>query len=118
MPLNTQIIRNGEALRLHWGDFHVAAMALAASFDAGTGPVSDPTKVYEVEPERFACYPDAAFPITRRLAFELTSYPVLGLTPLNDGMYTLTRKHKFQDLADGEVLELLPGDVLHAYRGW
>jgi hypothetical protein len=116
MPLHTSITRDGEQLSLRWGDFHVAAMALASMFDSGTGPCKDPSVVYEAPAEMFECYPDAPFPVTRRIAFELTSYPVLGLTPLNFGAYTLKGKHKFMDLQDGEVLELLPGDELRAVR--
>lgn len=119
MPLITRIIRNGEPLSLRWGDFHVAAMALAACFDSGSWPELDsPSKIYDAEPGTFDCYPDAAFPITRAIAFHLCSYPVLGRTALNDGPYTLTKRHRFIDEEDGEVLELLPGDVLLAVRGW
>ena len=120
MPLSTQILRNGEPIPVRWGDFHVAAMALAAAFDVREGFLSDLTAIYEtgaLPPEAFDCYPDAPFPITRSIAFEIASYPVLAKTPLNEGSYTLTRKHKFIDLVDGEVLELRPGDELLAYRG-
>jgi hypothetical protein len=119
MPLNTTIIREGHALRLRWGNFHVAAMALAAAFDAGAPPFGDLTAIYDdpsLPPQMFDCYPDAAFPITRQIAFELTSYPVIGKTPLNDGRYVLKGRHTFLDCTDGEVLRLLPGDELHAYR--
>lgn len=117
MPLNTQIVRNGEALKLRWGNFHVAAMALAASFDAGKeSAISDPTKVYDAPPETFDNYPDEPFPVSRQIAFILTDYGALSKTPLNEGSYTLTKAHKFVDVMDGEILEFLPGDVLHAYR--
>lgn len=119
MPLNTQIIRNGETVPLHWGDFHVAAMALAANFEMTVPALGNPSEIYETDeltPQMFDCYPDAAFPITRSIAFQLTTYGALAATPLNDGNYVLQRKHKFLDLVDGEVLELLPGDELIAYR--
>jgi len=118
MPLNTSITRNGELLRLHWGNFHIAAMALAASFDDDTctNSISDPAGIYLKDPRMFECYPDAPFPVTRNLAFTLTNYGALSKTPLNMGSYTLKRKHKFMDLEDGEVLELLPGDILTAIR--
>jgi hypothetical protein len=118
MPLNTQIMRNGELVPLRWGDFHVAAMALAASFDEGTNFIGSPDKVYEVDAKQFECYPDAPFPITRQIAFMLVSYPMLAKTPLNNGVYTLTKRHKFIDQMDGEILELLPGDELRAVRNW
>lgn len=118
MPLNTRIVRNGQNLPLRWGDFHVASMALAASFDAGTGPVAGPEMVYETDERRFDCYPDAPFPVTQKIAFVLCSYGALGKTPLNEGSYTLTKRHRFRDLADGEILSLEPGDVLIAVRGW
>jgi hypothetical protein len=118
MPLNTQIIRDGQSLSLQWGDFHIAAMALASGFDAGMEPLSDPTKIYEIDPRRFDCYPDAPFPITRGMSFHLASYPALAKTPLNAGEYTLTSKHQFIDIMDGEILTLLPGDILRAWRDW
>jgi hypothetical protein len=117
MPLNTQIIRNGKQLPLRWGDFHVAAMALAACFDEGSNEVlSDPTKIYEEAPEGYLDYPNKPFPITPSLAWTLTTYPMLSKTPLNEGHYTLKNKQVFIDMADNEVLELLPGDELIAFR--
>lgn len=114
MPLNTSVERNGELLKLRWGNFHVAAMALAASFDEGTNVIGNPDKVYDGK--TFDNYPDDPFPVSRQVAFMLTDYGALGNTPLNMGAYTLTKRHQFVDLEDGEVLELLPGDVLRAYR--
>ena len=118
MPLNTQIIRNGQPLQLPWGDFHVAAMALAASFDSpGSSFLSDVNGIYELDDRAFECYPDAAFPIDRDLAFQVCSYPILAKTPLNEGSYTLTKRHRFMDYTDGEILSLYPGDKLIAVRG-
>jgi hypothetical protein len=116
MPLATQILRDGDLLKLAWSDFHVACMALASSFEAGDNSFSDPSKVYDTDELRFDCYPDAAFPVTRQLAFMLCTYGMLAKTPLNDRSYTLTRKHKFLDTTDGEILELLPGDILIMQR--
>ena len=117
MPLITEIRRGGEQLQLRWGDFHIACMALASSFEAGGNSIAAPEKVYEgMDPRMFDCYPDAAFPVTRKLAFILTDYGALGHTPLNYGEFTLTRKHRFMNVIDGEVLTLLPGDVLRAVR--
>lgn len=118
MPLNTSIIRNGEMVPLRWDNFHVASMALAASFDAEFGVIGAPEKVYEVDPRMFECYPDAPFPVTRQMAFMLTGYGALSKTPLNDGHYILTKRQHFIDVTDGEILALLPGDELNAYRGW
>lgn len=118
MPLNTQILRDGTPLQLRWGDFHVAAMVLASAFDHGEGPFSDRHDIYQTDPDMFDCYPDAPFPVSRNLAFMLTSYPMIGRSPLNDGEYVLTGRHRFRDLSDGEILSLIPGDRLVAYRGW
>lgn len=38
MPLNTEIIRDGETLKLRWGAFHITAMVIAASIDSGESP--------------------------------------------------------------------------------
>jgi hypothetical protein len=115
MPLSTQIERDGKLLSLRWGNFHIAAMALAASFDEGTSDViGNPDTVYDGK--TFPDYPDKPFPITANLAFILTDYGALSKTPLNEGTYTLTKRHQFIDKVDDEILELLPGDILRAYR--
>jgi hypothetical protein len=114
MPLNTQIIRNGEALKIRWGGFHIAAMALAASFDSGEGPLQI-DKIYEEY--KHENYPEEPFPVTRQIVFVLSDYMALAKTPLNEGQYTLIHEHKFVDTTDGEVLILLPGDLLVAVRG-
>jgi hypothetical protein len=114
MPLNTHIQRDGKLLSLRWGNFHVAAMALAASFDEGTGVIGTPDKVYDGK--TFPDYPEKPFPISDNLAFMLTDYGALSNTPLNNGSYTLTKRHQFVDVVDGEILELLPGDILGAYQ--
>lgn len=116
MPLSTQVIRNGEPLKISWGSFHVAAMALAASFDARMPPFTDPSVIYITPPGTFDDYPNEAFPITNEVAFTLVSYGVLAQTPLNEGSYTLKSKHHFTDVTDGEDFVLLPGDELIAYR--
>lgn len=121
MPLITQVTRDGERLRLAWGDFHVAAMVLAACFDAGGADgskgkfLTGPGQVYDADPREFDCYPDAPFPVTKTLAFHLCTYTMVAASPLRDGEYTLRGKHKFVS-PDGEVLEFLPGDVLSAFR--
>jgi hypothetical protein len=118
MPLNTSITRNGELIPLRWGNYHIAAMALAACFETGKGTITSPADVYQIDSSIWACYPDMPFPITRQVANMLAEYGALSKTPLNEGIYTLTEKHKFIDIADGEILILLPGDILSAYRGW
>jgi hypothetical protein len=126
MPLNTEIIRSGETLKLRWGHFHIAAMALAASFDDPEckNSINAPWKVYEGDPVGdpafWECYPDMPFPISSQVRFWLTDYSALAKTPLNFGAYTLKAKQSFIDVADAdhEVLRLLPGDELHAVRGW
>lgn len=116
MPLQTSIARDGELLPLQWGEFHVACMGLAAMFDAEEGPCPNPGSVYQTDLLRFDCYPDAAFPVTRMVSFMLNGHGSLSKTPLNTGSYTITRKHRFMDLETREVLTLLPGDVLRAWR--
>jgi hypothetical protein len=118
MPLSTQIVRNGESLPKRWGDFHIAAMVLAAAFDSGKGPFEKSNSARKAIKDRRLArrYPTEPLPITRGTSFQLASYPIIGTTPLNEGSYTLKNRHHFIDETDGEVLELLPGDVLVAYR--
>ena len=117
MPLKTQIIRSGKSVPLRWGDFHIAAMVLASSFDAETF-IPHPWDVYEKfqEPEYWECYPDAPFPIHRNISWDLSNYPVIWKSPLGNTEYVLTRRHAFRDLDDGEILKLYPGDILMAWR--
>jgi hypothetical protein len=115
MPLTTQIIRNGEPLKVRWGDFHIAAMALAAGFESKEGPLGDMAAIYENVKH---VHPYMPFPISRGVAFYVSTYPALATTPLNEGNYTLKYGHSFIDLADREVLVLLPGDELVAYRSF
>jgi len=114
MPLETRIIRNGEPLRIPWGGFHVAAMVLAVTLETGKGPFQDNSRDALLT-EECGGLPIA---ITPSLTFELMSYPAIGATALNDGPYTVQEEWTFQDVTDGEILQLLPGDVLHAYRAW
>ncbi len=119
MPLIMSIERDGELLPIKWRDFHIAAIALASSFDARTDTsIGDPSGVYLSPPGMFDCYPDAAFPVVGEVAFLLSDYGALAKTPLNNGRYVLTSRHKFLDLTEtgGEVLILLPGDELRAVR--
>lgn len=122
MPLNTQIERKGEALPVRWGEFHVACMVLAAAWDSGEGPFTDNTDPRDRdEKPKFANgdeldYPVEPYPVSPREVFNLVMYPIISATPLNSGEYVLKREHRFVDVTDGEVLELLPGDVLKAWR--
>jgi hypothetical protein len=117
MPLNTQITRNGEPLKISWGGFHVAAMVLAVTMDSGEGPFKDNS--------REAIYPgidddnaNERLAISLRISFELTDYSVIGTTPLNDAPYVLNNSYTFVDTTDGEVFELKAGDILRAWRSW
>jgi hypothetical protein len=115
MPLNTQVIRDGESVKVRWGDFHVAAMALAAAFDDKEGLLGDMTKIYA---DKLHTHPYMPYPISRSVAFWVTSYGALAQTPLNEGQYALKYDHSFIDLVDGEIFELLSGDKLIMYRSF
>jgi len=111
MPLNTQILRDGEEVQLRWGHFHVAAMTLASAWDSMEG------KVAEVCPPPDDYNPtEEAIPLSPTDVFGLVGYHIIAETPLNNGCYTLKGPHTFLDPTDGEVLELLPGDVLSMWR--
>lgn len=123
MPLNTQIKRDGELLKLRWSDFHVCAMAIAAATDDGPEHCRlypDPVALFDELREKNwidedGNATDEPIPITPSMAFRI-GYGELSLTPLNKGSYTLKHSHKFVDVTDGEVLELEPGDELMAWR--
>lgn len=121
MPLSTQIIRNGKSLKVGWSDYHVAAMAIAATLDQ---PVEE-RKLWEnnaaVEAQLVEQnYPESPMPISPGMAFRLCDYGALSLTPLNSGSVVLEKPHRFQWVFMGETewteFELLPGDELRAWR--
>ena|ERR1022692_562469 len=116
MPLSTQIIRNGEPLKIHWGNFHVAAMALAAIIDSGIGPFVTNTVEAIFAENPIDDYPNNPIVISGRDAFTLVDYSILAMTPLNEGRYILKNRQHFLDAMDGEDLVLMPGDILTAYR--
>lgn len=121
MPLETQIQdTTGKLLRLHWGDFHIAAMVLAATFDSGQGPFKDNHQRIIMRANRRLArrYPVEPMPIGPMNCFQLASYPVISATPMDGLGYVLKRTHRFLDTRDGELLELFPGYRLIAFRSW
>ena len=115
MPLHTQVIRDGEALSLPWGGFHVAAMVYAVTIDSGKGPFTDNESVAEQAKGLMA--KQGVIPINRSDSFALMDYGVLAATPLNEGRYTMQHIDlKFLDMTDGEEFEIKVGDELVAYR--
>jgi hypothetical protein len=113
MPLNTQIIRNDEELKLKWTSFHVAAMVIAAAMDSGKGPYEDNSPMGIVGSEE---YNGEVIGVSGKDAFVLMNYYVIATTPLNHGSYVLKNDYTFGDRMDGEILELKAGDKLVAYR--
>jgi hypothetical protein len=115
-PLLTEIIRNGKPLALRWNEFHVAAMIYACVWDSGMGPFesNEPPDFYDDGegheiPSR---YPHLPCPITPAESYTVVTRDVIAQTPLGRGKYVLQNEHRFIDMTDGEVLHLLPGDLL------
>jgi len=107
MPLNTEIERNGEALKLCWGDFHLNAMYTAAIKESAPDtPLEGGGKVGDE-----SC---------KILNFIMGVYylHIPGCPLVERGEQTLLYQHEFVDPYDGEVFELLPGDVLRAWRSY
>lgn len=115
MPLHTQIVRDGEPLKLRWGGFHVAAMVYAVVIDSGQGPFTDNESVAEQALDLMKR--QGSIGITPKDAFDLMDYQVIGKTPLNSADYTM-QNHEltFVDVTDGEELVIKVGDVLSASR--
>ncbi len=144
MPLNTQVIRNGEPLEIHWGYFHVAAMVFAASIDSGKGPFPKFKKGHQNMNHNFKLLTGHDYPaefhscdamkqddndkqmcancghvlpiILAPVIWMRMGYPEIGATPLNHGGYVLKSDYEFLDATDGEVFQLKAGDELVAYR--
>lgn len=140
MPLNVQILRDGKHVPRS-GDFWiVGCMLIAASIDSGKGPFEEntfmgiegrerPTQWHDPnycsglnqdKEDQFLCTGCAkAFPIVIGRAFMCRDihYGTLGMTPLNDGNYTVKNgPYMFVDQMDGQVFTIETGDVLVAFR--
>ena len=117
MPLTTYIKRDDELLTLPngWGGFHVAAMVLTAMAEDprqdSHEKVRDMLRVWHRTNGD-----EAPMPISPGDAYACMDYGIMATTALNDGAYVVKERHLFKDLQDDEVLELLPGDELHAFR--
>lgn len=130
MPLNTQIIRDGEPMSVRWGNFHVAAMAIASALDghADDKALADAFEKDITEMRSGARnvndYPesllgpdaDLGIPVPASWCFQLSDYGALGACGL-DKAPVLTKRYTFWDPSDDEIFTLLPGDKLVAYRG-
>lgn len=113
MTLQTAIIRDGQPMLIPWEEFHVASMIVASAMDSGKGPWPENSR------KGITGTDDTTQPIVIdwRTAFMLTTYPIIAMTPLNDGPYTLKAEYTFLDRVNSEIFVLMPGDVLEAYRG-
>jgi len=111
MPLYTEIRRNGRARKIRWGNFHVAAMALAAAIDSKEGELY--RLLAEKEPTILEADPIELGPGD---VFDLVDYGVLAATPLNAAAYTMKGTMTFVDATDQEKFILKPGDILSASR--
>jgi len=111
MPLATQVVRDGAPLRIRWGGFHVAAIALAALVEHHEQLSAAFTRDLAAQ----GWDGEQPVTITPALAHDLADYSVMGLA-FPAGEYTLAERHAFVDSADGEVFVLEPGDVLKAWR--
>lgn len=128
MPLETGISRNGELLQLRWGYFHLAAMCIAEWLDDGKYTIEtlfplEEQKDDEVRAELvklYAEYPERPIIVGRSLINTITYAGYYGPMSTckwgNHGSYTLKGKHHFKDATDGEILTLLPGDILFGGR--
>jgi len=116
MPLNTRIKRDGKPLSLPngWGSFHVTAMILAAAADSGQGPYEDMPAF--IEEAKGLMKSQGRIGVAPHDTWNLMNYYMIATTPLNHGGYVLKERWEFIDKQDGEVLELLPGDELIAWR--
>lgn len=118
MPLNTVITRStGEVAELRWTDFHVAAMILASTYDAGPAALA---KLFTKVPEIDLTNPEEPFVISPSDAFGMANYMVIGMSPLNSQSYTIQRgPYYFRDgMGQVDDLVLNPGDVLDAWRSY
>lgn len=89
MPANTQIVRNGEAISLRWGWWHIEKLYEAAG--------NEDSRV-----------------IVKRKDGESEMFHMMF--PNHPSTFTFRKYHKFVDESDGEVFEIFPGDEYSAWR--
>jgi hypothetical protein len=116
MPLNTQILRDGENYKPEggWQQFHACAMLVAVMFE---------TEYQDMKPNENVNYPDEAQFISPRNIFEFMNYPTIS-DAVPGGKYVVTKPHKFAGLnmSEGEridsmlQIEFQPGDELIFWR--
>lgn len=111
MPINSQIIRDGQTLPVRWSQFHIAAMAIAIMFE-------EPEKWDGAKPndDIIELYPGSPQPIGPRDTFMIVTYPVLAAVWDDRDEVTLEHAHAFEDVSDGEVFKLNKGDKLRIWR--
>jgi len=106
MPLNTQIVRDGENLKMPggWKGFHITAMLYAIAFERDLAKPNDDIE-YPLQPQG----------ISPRNVMEATDYTIIAhVCP--GGRFKLSNLHNFVDTMDGEVFTLKPGDELQFWR--
>lgn len=89
MPVNTEIIRDGERVKIRWGWWHIERLAEAMLEECPTHKL-------------FMGFPNEPDPNSE----EKDRY----------GEFTFTMRHEFTDETDGEVFIIEPGDRYKAWR--
>jgi len=108
MPLNTEIIRDGQILNVKWTETHPAAMVAAIAFETDESPFN------YFSPNQGLDYPNEPQGIDYRNIVDLCNYGLIGSLPLENGQYTLKQDHYFVG-PSGEV-KFKAGDILKLYR--
>lgn len=109
MPLNTQVLRDGETVKIPGG---WDAMALNAFLNAAYRETS-PGLVIASSGETFAELE------LRNAVVDLSMAPIYYMTGadvIEKGRQTLTRDHTFVSDDEARTIELKAGDVLRAWR--
>jgi hypothetical protein len=91
MPINTELIRDGQAVKMPhgWGMWHCYCLFDAASKEDSRVVV----KKNDGSSEMF-----------------------FGYWPNNPSSYTYKKHHRYIDETDGEVFDIFPGDIYSAWR--
>lgn len=107
MPLNVEVRRQGDTLKLRWDHFALSAVFTAA-FKEGMPEqkVNDDLTFGGLAPGQWVDFSLA--PV----------YWMEGIDLLDKGEQTLKMRHEFKSMRDDEEVKitLLPGDVLKAWR--
>lgn len=111
MPLELQVLRNGEPRTISWGYFHLNCIYTTAIKE---GAPDYKGLIAGDEEKTFGGLEDGQY-IDFSMCY-IYGLDIPGVDLIQRGRQIVKERHKYVDSFDGEVFVLEPGDVLTAWR--